>query len=55
MTVSEIAARLGKTTAELTGILKASKIEATEETTMRTIADQMGISPHDLYTLLAGN
>lgn len=55
MTVNEIAVRLERPAAELTGLLKGKNIEATGESTMRTIADQMGISPHDLYTLLAAN
>lgn len=54
LTVRNVAERLGKETVELIGILRDNGIEASEETTMRTISEQLGISPHDLYTLLAG-
>jgi hypothetical protein len=54
MTLSDIAARMEKQPADLVQILKLNGIEAKPETTMRTIADQMGISPHDVYSLLSG-
>lgn len=54
MTVVQVAQRLGKKPEDLIKILKENGIDANEETTMRTIADQMSISPHDLYSLLAG-
>jgi hypothetical protein len=55
MTLKEIASRMGKEPSELMQILKGKGIEATAETTMRSIADQMSISPHDVYSILSGN
>jgi hypothetical protein len=54
MTLYMIASRLEKEPSELIEIIRKNGIEADGETTMRTIADQLGISPHDLYTLFSG-
>jgi len=54
MTINMIASRLEKDPSELIKTVKENGIEANGETTMRTIADQLGISPHDLYTLMTG-
>ncbi len=54
MTLNAIAARLEVEPSELIKIIKENGLEANGETTMKTIADQMAISPHDLYSLLAG-
>ena len=54
MTLDAIASRLGKEPSELVRIVKENGIEASGETTMKSIADQLSISPHDLYSLLAG-
>jgi hypothetical protein len=50
MTIKQIAERVGKEPADLLKILKDKGVEATAETTMRTVSDQLGISPHDLYS-----
>lgn len=54
MTLNMIALRLEKDPSELIKTVMENGIEANGETTMRTIANQIGISPHDLYILLAG-
>ena len=54
LTVKNAAERLGKTPEELVEMLRENNIEATEETQLRIIAEGMGISPRDLYTLLGG-
>ncbi len=54
MTLNMIALRLEKDPSELIKTVMENGIEANGETTMRTIANQFGISPHDLYILLAG-
>lgn len=53
MTIKAVAEYLGKDTAELLNIIKANGVDATGETTMKTIADQLGISPHDVYSSLS--
>lgn len=55
MTVSQVAARLGKEPSELIAIIKQSNIEVTGETPMRTVSEQLGISASDLYGILAGS
>ncbi len=55
LTLNEIALRLETDPSKLIRIVKENGIDATGETTMRIIADQMGITPHELYSLLAGN
>jgi lambda repressor-like predicted transcriptional regulator len=54
LTVQNVAERLGQEPSELIKILKDNGIDADEGTTMRTISEQTGISPHDLYSLLGG-
>lgn len=54
MTLDAIASRLVKEPSELVRIVKENGIEVSGETTMKSIADQLSISPHDLYSLLAG-
>jgi hypothetical protein len=55
MTISQVAERLGKETSQLLSQIKESNIEITGETTLRTIAERMGISPADLYGMLVGD
>jgi hypothetical protein len=55
ITLREIATRLEKDPAELIKIIKENGVESNGETTIRTIADQLGMSPYDLYSLLAGS
>lgn len=54
MTISQVAESLGKETSQLLTLVKDNNIEFTGETTMRTISEKMGISPVDLYGILAG-
>ena len=54
LTVKNAAERLGMEPEELLKMLRENNIEVTEETTLRTIADGMGITPRDLYSLLGG-
>lgn len=54
MTVKMVAERLGKKPEGLIKILKDNGLDAGEETTMKTLADLMSVSPHDLYSMLAG-
>lgn len=54
MTIKSVAERLGKQPEDLIKVLKENGIDANEQTTMRTAADLFSISPHDLYSLLAG-
>jgi hypothetical protein len=54
MTISQVAVRLNKDNSDLIRIVKENNIEATGETMMRTISDQFGISPQELYSLFAG-
>jgi len=49
-----VAEKSGKDLEEITGILKARGIEAVPETTLRGIADQMGLTPLEVYNLLTG-
>jgi hypothetical protein len=55
MTINQIALRLGTDPSGLISKLKENGIDASGETTLRIIADQMGITPYELYALLAGN
>lgn len=54
MTLEMAASRMGKETGELITLLKGYGVDAESQTTMRTIADKMGVSPPDLYTILYG-
>ncbi|HOF20712.1 MAG TPA: DUF4405 domain-containing protein [Bacteroidales bacterium] len=55
MTINMVASRLGKDPSVLTGILRDMGVSANGESTLRTVAVQLGISPHDLYSLLTGD
>jgi hypothetical protein len=52
-TVKLTAERTGKDLNSLIMILKEKGVEANGETTLRAIADQIGISPHDVYEFLS--
>jgi hypothetical protein len=54
LTVKAVAERLGKSEAEILQILSESGINAKPETTMKEISEQLGISPHDIYSSFAG-
>jgi hypothetical protein len=51
-TVKSAAASAGKDVEALIGILKSKGIVANGETSLRTIADQLGMTPRDVYTML---
>jgi hypothetical protein len=51
-TVKSTSERIGKDIEILIKILKTKGIEANEETTLRTIADKLGITPREVYTML---
>ena len=53
MTINMIASRLGKDPSSLILIIRENGVSAGAESTMKSIAGQLGISPHDLYSLLA--
>jgi len=53
MTLETIAVRLGKDLSELISIAAENGATATGLSTMKSVADQIGISPHDLYALFA--
>lgn len=54
-TVQTVADKTGKTTAELISILREKGVEATPETSLRLIADKMGVTPKEAYSVLGGN
>ncbi len=54
-TVKLTAERTGKDLNILIMILKEKGVEANGETTLRAIADKIGISPHDVYEFLSEN
>jgi len=49
-----VSERSGKDLDEIMGLLKARGIDAVPETTVRGLADQMGMTPVEVYNLLAG-
>ena len=53
-TLKLTAEQSGRDVNDLILIIKEKGIEASGETSLRAIADEMGISPHDVYTLLTG-
>jgi len=53
-TVGSTARSLGKDPQLLINILKDKGIEADETTSLRTIADKLGLTPKDVYNLLIG-
>jgi hypothetical protein len=53
MTIKAVAEYLGKDQNELIKILKENGVNATGETTMKSVSEQLGISPHDVYASLA--
>jgi hypothetical protein len=52
-TVATAAKSLGKEVPVLIGILKNNGIEAEAETTLKTIADKLGVTPRDVYKMLS--
>jgi hypothetical protein len=52
-TVKMTAERAGKDVSDLIRILKENGIEADGNTSLRSIAEQLGMNPRDLYSLLA--
>jgi len=54
MTIKSVAERLGKNPEDLIKILKEKGIDANEQTTMKSAADLLSVSPHDVYSLLTG-
>ncbi|HRR92856.1 MAG TPA: DUF4405 domain-containing protein [Bacteroidales bacterium] len=54
LTIKDVAARLGKDPSELIRILKEKGVDATEEMTMRSAAEALSVSPHDIYGLFEG-
>jgi hypothetical protein len=53
-TVKSTAESSGKPIADLVDILKKNGIEADGNTSLRTIADQLGITPREVYSILTG-
>lgn len=53
-TVRSAAANAGKETGSLIQLLKVKGVEATGETTLRTIANQLGITPKEVFDMLTG-
>ncbi len=51
-TVGSAAKNAGKELSVMIQILKEKGIEADAETTLRTIADKLGVTPRDVYTML---
>jgi hypothetical protein len=54
MNINSIAQRLNVKPEDIIKVLRENGINATGETTMKEAADQIGMSPHDLYSLMAG-
>lgn len=54
LTIKDVAARLGKDPSDLIRILKDKGVSATEEMTMRSAAEALSVSPHDIYGLFEG-
>ncbi len=54
-TVGMTAERTGRELTELISILKEMGIDANGDTSLRLIAEQPGISPRDVYTILSGD
>jgi hypothetical protein len=54
-TLKSAAVSAGKEVESLIGILKSKGIDANGETSLRTIADQLGMTPRDVYTMLTEN
>lgn len=52
-TVKSTAESTGKELSVIIGILKEKGIEANGETTLRDIAEKLGVTPRDIYTMLA--
>jgi hypothetical protein len=52
-TVKATAESTGKELSVIIGILKEKGIEATGETTLREIAEKLGVTPRDVYSMLA--
>lgn len=53
-TVRSAAANAGKETEQLIQLLKVKGVEANGETTLRTIAAQLGITPKEVFDMLTG-
>ena len=53
-TVSLAAGNAGKDVESLIQLLKAKGVEANGETTLRTLADQLGITPKEVFDMLTG-
>jgi hypothetical protein len=53
-TVQTVSEKTGKDVSELISLLREKGIEATPETSLRLIADELGITPREAYTLLGG-
>lgn len=53
MTLEAIAGRLEMEVSDLISIAAENGVTASGSSTMKSVADQMGISPHDLYALFA--
>jgi DNA-binding MarR family transcriptional regulator len=51
--VKSTAESTGKELTAIIAILKEKGIEATGETSLREIAEKMGVTPRDIYTMLA--
>jgi DNA-binding MarR family transcriptional regulator len=50
--VGSAAKKSGKELSVMIQILKEKGIEANAETSLRTIADKLGVTPRDVYTML---
>jgi hypothetical protein len=53
MTLESVAGRLDMDIAELLSIAAENGVTASGSSTMKSVADQLGISPHELYALFA--
>lgn len=53
MTLEAVAGYLNVQVSTLTSIIEGKGIKASPSTTMKSVADEMGITPHDLYSLFA--
>jgi len=53
MTLESVAAHLDTEVADLISILAGQGVKASSSSTMKSVADEMGITPHDLYSLFA--
>ncbi len=51
MTLEAIAGYLNMDVADLVSVVAANGVTASPSSTMKSIADQMGVTPHDLYAL----